>query len=251
MIAYQIPAVGATPQDVPHRTVLEISEDGFTLRLGYRNGVDPDEYRDFFTDTMTWLDARRTPEFGDFAVLGRVQQIGAKGLASLRRGPGVMSNLHALTKSSRLPIDDYLTAGRYRLANAFIVPFASSPWGDWVFVATVPEGGVLEVPGVEVRQAASLAEVIAEMTPTMIFDAAILEPGKWALSVTLSPVPEDTTCEVYFETTAGVLTVARSAVAAGVSSTVLDLRDVPEGTKLKVKAGFKYFPGINEHHLTA
>jgi hypothetical protein len=125
-----------------------------------------------------------------------------------------------------------------------LVPFADSSIQDWKFIAladslTVDDQAVTETFDIDINK--TLADVSSENLPNI----ALSKQGT-IVSAQLKNADGSTALksniDIYFETTAGYLTKARSKTNdQGIATT--ELIGATEG---KVKAGFKYFSGKTE-----
>ena len=125
-----------------------------------------------------------------------------------------------------------------------LVPFADSPINDWKFImiadsATVDDVAVTETFDIDINK--TLADISNENLPNI----TLSKQGD-VISAQLKNADGSTAAkaniDIYFETTAGYLTKARSKTNdQGIATT--NLIGAVEG---KVKAGFKYFSGKAE-----
>ena len=125
-----------------------------------------------------------------------------------------------------------------------LVPFADSPIDDWKFIAlanklTVDGSAITETFDIDINK--TLVDVSNENLPNITLsrqDTLISAQLRHADgSIALKP-----NVDIYFETTAGYLTKARSKTNdQGIATT--ELIGAVDG---KVKAGFKYFSGKTE-----
>lgn len=125
-----------------------------------------------------------------------------------------------------------------------LVPFADSPIGDWKFIAvskklTVDGTDVTETFDIDVNK--TIADVCNENLPSIILSKEGDVISAQLTNADGSPAAKSN-IDIYFETTAGYLTKARSKTNdQGIATT--ELIGATEG---KVKAGFKYFSGKAE-----
>lgn len=125
-----------------------------------------------------------------------------------------------------------------------LVPFADSPMSDWKFIVianalTVDDASITETFDIDINK--TLADISSENLPSITLSkqgTIVSAQLKNADGTNASKANID----IYFETTAGYLTKARSKTDAnGIATT-----ELIGGTDGKVKAGFKYFSGKTE-----
>jgi hypothetical protein len=125
-----------------------------------------------------------------------------------------------------------------------LVPFADSPMSDWKFIAVAK---LLKVNGVDITETFDIDvnKTIADVCNENLPGITLSKEGNTILAQLTNPdgsLALKADIDIYFETTAGYLTKARSKTNdQGIATT--ELIGATEG---KVKAGFKYFSGKAE-----
>lgn len=242
-------------ENMPDRVEVSADADGLAVRLSYLTAsVDGAVFYPYFEETKTWDELRQTKDFSDYAWMGRLYRFSSRGVSSLNNGVGALANMYAHTKATRSGVYNFLAEQQRGLIHSLIVPFEDSPWTDWVMTVNLKEGATL-LADVEVKTEELTRDVAGMHLPVIAFEEPVREGNRLTLTTQVldgrTGAPAQTGSQVFFETTAGVLLVTRSPIRNGKAMTVLDLQGVPEGLPLKVKAGFKHYPGVHEIAITS
>jgi hypothetical protein len=156
----------------------------------------------------------------------------------------VFSDVYKYTHALKTSTGYFTTHWRIKPLLYILVPFADTPMSEWKFIAvtnsfiadTVPVTATLDID-IDKTIGEAGDEYLPGITLTInngTVSAQLVDPAKRAIS--------KADIEIYFETTAGYLTKARSKTnASGIATTQLVGAEAG-----KVKAGFKYFSGKTE-----
>jgi hypothetical protein len=125
-----------------------------------------------------------------------------------------------------------------------LVPFADSSIQDWKFIAvadslTVDDQAVTETFDIDINK--TLADISNENLPSIALSKQDTIVSAQLKNADGSNAAKDNV-DIYFETTAGYLTKARSKT----NNQGVAITELIGGTDGKVKAGFKYFSGKAE-----
>lgn len=125
-----------------------------------------------------------------------------------------------------------------------LVPFADSSIDDWKVIVVADScivNGTSIVSRFDIDIDKTLADICAENLPGIALSKQDTTISAQLLNADGNPVAKEN-IDIYFETTAGYLTKARSKTDSnGIATT-----EVIGATDGKVKAGFKYFSGKTE-----
>lgn len=197
-------------------------------------------YPDIPTITDTLIASKVLTEKKTGFPLNNPHQIIACG-ASEKNGNFVFVDVLKYTYQIKGSTGFFNNATQIRPIMYILVPFADSPIDDWTFVAVANN---LTVDGIAVTTTfdidinKTIADVCNEILPGIALTKTDTTVSAQLVDAFGNPIAK-AGIDIYFETTAGYLTKARSTTnAAGIATTELIGADTG-----KVKAGFKYFSG--------
>ncbi len=224
------------------RHVMVSASDGISAV----KGESPD-----FVSTGTFEALRNQPDFSDYAVYLRTYDPATYRIRNFGIGLHKLANVMLHTMSTRQRLEDFLhNSGNLRVLFAVVVPFADAPVAEWAIV--IP--GTAEntrIKGGEVTDVVWWAGVDARIQPSMSFQTATRENTfiqvTYEVKTATGALATDYAPVVFFETTAGRLLATRTTARSGIATCVVDVADLPAGAPIKIKAGFKYFPGMADY----
>lgn len=137
--------------------------------------------------------------------------------------------------------------------GTIIVPFKDSPIEDWIVVFNMLDPALLRIStGEPVTPTISLDVARYDYLPRIAFDEREVQVGADGAAIIgfaltdAQGAPLTNSAYIHFESTGGYLPMSRVAVESGRGSVRVVARDLVAGESFKVKAGFKYFSGVDE-----
>lgn len=141
--------------------------------------------------------------------------------------------------------------------GTIIVPFKDSPIEDWIVVFNMLDPALLRLSsGEAATPTISLDVARYDFLPSIRFDdqdVRVAPDGSVVLGFSLTDAQGavlKNAAEIHFESTGGYLPLSRIAIEGGRGSVRVVARDLEPGESFKVKAGFKYFSGVDECLVT-
>lgn len=137
--------------------------------------------------------------------------------------------------------------------GTIIVPFKDAPVEDWIVVFNMLEPTLLRISsGEAVEPTISLDVARYDFLPRIAFDdreVQVAADGAATIGFGLTDAlgaPLTNDAEIHFESTGGYLPRSRISIVDGRGTVRVVARDLVPGETFKVKAGFKYFSGVDE-----
>jgi hypothetical protein len=185
-------------------------------------------------------------DFSDYAMMTRGVKLPSGEVANLGLGMNCLKNLYKITMPTRQSLDDYMHVNKHHLMAAVLVPFADSSPDTWV-LAVPSRGGVVEYDGPMVS-VGSWDECIDNYMPRLQAPAFHdLTDGivRVVFNIQMPDLqPVALKPWLFFEATAGNLHTSRAQYG---DPCILDVSKLEPGTTVRIKAGFKYRPGMADY----
>lgn len=201
-----------------------------------------------FTTIIDPAVIKANAEFSDHAMFVRGFREKGNVVVNLGLGSDRLVNIYARTKAQRLTLDDYLHTNAYPLMMGVLVPYESSPVSEWILAIPVKDCTfVCSEPTVSCSDWSNFADTYMPRLRAMshIRSGNIVVISYQCCASSLQPVANNPT--LFFEVTSGVLITSRAPTTDGC---IVDVSNLPAGTKVRVKAGFKYMSGISDYTFT-
>lgn len=189
---------------------------------------------------------------GDHAYLGYMVSNDDKRVGRWVNGRTPLTNLYGETRASRASPSVHMYRMGLRLLFGVLVPFMAAPMQEWALL--VPAKGMeqWEIDGCTVHTQPNDDLARAKHLPSISLSCV---PGGVGVQLLHAQVLDangapwrGTAGTVYFEATAGVLGWQRAAIdpATGIAVAQVATHGLPPGLPVKVKAGFKHYPGLTD-----
>jgi hypothetical protein len=190
--------------------------------------------------------------FLDFAALKQSPSFSDHTLWVLGEKNKVWLPLFAITSITKETLAEYTKLNGNVIACLF-VRLANDSLADCSLSIVISEDSTLDTGGETVTPAESNASIYAKAFPNLEIGEPVVEGDIFTFPLTLlnadgQPLVANATA--YCEVTSGVLLTNRVEIVNGTGNIKVNVSGLG-GTSTKVKAGFKFYSGIDEKHFTA